>query len=208
MKIIKTYRLFEQEERRKDVIDGIMYFLPSLARDPFTVSLLPLIRSLMGSNDPAVISRSLESITSLSKKKFSGFDTRITMQEVMERFVNHYIDPDNGLLKKREVKRLIKDVKPPVKRSVKADLSYRVTPDSLDNFTDSLLAFLKKQGIKEQDIKKQLKEIYTWFGFVLEHFYHLDSIRGMKYMQVGVLFDEQELNSYLGLTEDQSNSSL
>lgn len=204
MKIIKPYGLFEQEERRRDVIDGIMHFLPSLAKDPFTVSVLPLVRALIGSSNPT----SLENITGLSKKKFAGFDTRITMQEVMERFVNHYIDSDEGVLKKREVKRLIKDIKPPVKRSIKADQSYRIKPEDIDNFTDSLLEFLEKQGIKEQDIKKQLKEIYTWFGWVLKHFYHLDSIRDMKYMQVGVLFNEQELNSYLGLTADQSNSSL
>jgi len=208
MKIIKPYGLFEQEERRNDVIDGIMNFLRSLAKDPFTVSLLPPIRSLISSSDPDTISKSLETITGLSKKKFAGFDIRITMQEVMERFVNHYIDSDTGVLKKSELKRLIKDIKPPVKRSVKADQSYRIKPESLDNFTDVVLGSLKKQGIKEQDIKKQLKDIYVWFGFVLKHFYHLDSIRGMKYMQVGVLFNEQELNSYLGLTDDQSNSSL
>lgn len=200
MRIIKSYSLFEQEKRKKDVIDGIMSFLPSLANDPFTLSILPHIRRIIHADDNGSISESCDGILELARNKFAGFDKMITMQEVMERFINHYIDPDTGILKKREVRKLIRDIKPPVKKSVKRDGEYRITAQRIDNFTDRSIRYLERQGIKKEDIKNSLKGIYNWFSFVFKHFYHLDTIKGMKYMQVGVLFNQDELNSYLGLT--------
>jgi len=211
MHIIKSYQLFEQEEARKlDIVDQIMRYLPRVANDPFTQEIIPFIKDLVHSDSADEKKSAYESIRSLARKKFAGYDKMITMQEVMERFVNHYIG-DEGILRKRAVKKLIRAIKPPVKKSLKADKNYRIKAEDIDKFTDRIMNKLKGEGIKEDDIKIEFKEIYRWCEPILRHFYHLDTVKSLKYMQPGVLFNQDELNDYFGepnVPEETSGSPL
>jgi len=201
MHIIKSYQLFEQEEARKlDIVDQIMRYLPRVANDPFTQEIIPPIKGLVHGQTPEEKKSALESIRDLSKKKFAGYDKLITMQDVMERFVNHYIG-EEGILRKRSVKKLIRVIKPPVKKSLKADKNYRIKAEDINRFTDKVITFLEREGINEGDIKPKLKEIYEWCEPILRHFYHLDTVKSLKYMQPGVLFNQEELNKYFGEPE-------
>ena len=201
MKILKSYRLFEQEEeKRPDLVDQVLKFLPKVAMDRFTREIIPSIKRLINTDSADEKKASYQSIRDIAKHHFAGFDKLITMQEVMERFVNHYIG-DEGIIRKRGVKKLIRNIKPPVKKSLKADKNYRIKAVDIDSFTKKILTLLEREGIKEADIKTELKRIYEWLEPVFRHFYHLDTIKSLKYMQPGVLFNQHELNIYYGEPE-------
>lgn len=202
MRFLKSYRLFEQENNQPDVIDQIMKYLPKVAGDPYTSEILPVLKFLEKADNADDKRRAVEEIIQISKKKFAGFDKLITMQEVMERFVNHYIG-EEGILKMRPVKNLIRRIKPPVKKSLKADKEYRIKANNIDSFTKKIITILIREGIKEEDVKEQLKKIYEWCEPILRHFYHLDTVKGLKYMQPGVLFNQHELDEYFGVPEIQ-----
>ena len=195
MKRIKSYVLFESELHKLTLADKVIKFLPRLQEDSFTVSIIPYVNAILNADSDEKRLEAYQSIRNIAKKHFGGFNDKITMQEVLERFVNHYLSKEDGILRMRYVKKLIRAIKPPVKRSLKADRNYKITGPALDNFTDRLIKLLEKEGIKELDIKNKLKEIYLWFMPVLKYFYHKDTIRNLKYLNI--LFSPEEIVKYL-----------
>ena len=199
---ILSYNLFEEETAQKeDIVDRVIRAFPNLINDSFTQSIIPAIKVAIHASTDVETREAYENIKTLAIKKFGGYDYKISQQEILERFVNHYIDFGRGILRMRDLKRFIRHVKPQVKRSKKLDRSFRISPDVLDSFTDGLIEILKKDAIKYEDIKNVLKKIYEWSIPALSIVYHLDSLKNLKYMEEGVLFNSDELATLFGFHE-------
>lgn len=199
MRNIISYLIFEQIQNKPNTLLGkVLYMMPRLAEDEFTQSISPIIERLVKSKSNEETSELVNQMYLLSKKKFGGFDNLISPYEVLERFVNHYIDPENheGLIRKRALKRLLNSIKTPTKRSTKVDKKYRISGDDLNNFMKVCFRYLESLGISPSDIRVEYKRILLWAKPILTHFYHLDTIKNLDYFKPDAIFTVEELVEY------------
>jgi hypothetical protein len=199
MRIIKSYKLFESEdalEMKIDPIDLILDAVPELREDKFTRVILPSIRTITWSKFPEKIKRSINRIKEIAIKKFGGFESTIPLNEVLDRFVNHYIERPDGIIDSRAIENLVDFIGPRVhKGAVKS--KGRIGKESIDSFTDHLRDVLMRVCIKDSDVDKQIKKIYIWALPILLHFYNPDELKTFRYMQEGVIFTRDELDKFL-----------
>ena len=100
---ILSFSLFENSLFLEGVVDHVMALLPSTAEDGFTKSIIPSIKAIILARSEDEQEESYLSIKELATRRFAGYDRFITNQEVLERLVTHFIGPEGGCLKKREV---------------------------------------------------------------------------------------------------------
>ena len=203
MRIIKSYKLFESQEREEgiDPVEMLIRVSPELSGDKFTRVIAPRIRTIAGSRNPEKIQNAIDSIKNIAIRKFGGYQDTIPMPEVLDRFVNHYIEKPDGILDMRAIENILDRISSKIRKGIVRS-NRRIGKDQIDSFTDKLMTVLEKQGIKDDDVKKQIKKIYTWAIPIMLHFYNPDEVKTFKYMQEGVLFNEDELKTFL---EDYSN---